>query len=130
VQAPGQAQINSFACVKFEPDGDSKNMAALDNYSMRRTAWDCFWLDRNELNLDGIDFHTIDADTPAADKMDGVETSKEDSSEERAKDFIRRKRRTMGTTLKIWVRRTIIYQLVNVGVGDSPSRYYGHSGND
>ena len=98
---------------------------------MRRTAWDCFWLDRNEINLEGIDFHALDAETQDS-KMRGVETSKGDTPEaEKRKDRAKagKKRWTSGTKLKVWVRRTLVYQLVNVG-DSAPSRYYAHGPND
>jgi hypothetical protein len=134
VQSPDQTIITSFACIKFEPDGDSRNMAALDNYSMRRTGWDCFWLDRNEINLEGIDFYAagLEDDKAQDSKNPGVESEKGDSlAVEKPKDSARnrKKRWTSGTKLKVWVRRTLVYQLVNVGDSAS-SRYYMHGSNE
>jgi hypothetical protein len=122
-QIPNQIILISTACVPLKPNEDdqaeARKLTAFAQQAMRRTAWDYIWID---LDLDDIEAQvaqrqldnkgkqpeqiTEEAEWGGPSDMKGqVDVNGIDESSHWGTD---------GVGVKVWLRRTIIYQLSNL----------------
>jgi hypothetical protein len=122
-QIPNQIILISTACVPLKPNEDdqaeARKLTAFAQQAMRRTAWDYIWID---LDLDDIEAQvaqrqldnkgkqpeqvTEEAEWGGPSDMRGqVDVNGIDESSHWGTD---------GVGVKVWLRRTIIYQLSNL----------------
>lgn len=87
---------------------------------MRRTAWDYIWISDRDINVDEIEAESarLEKGKQPEGSADGVggDSSEVKASEGPTEDGIDESSHwgTDGLGLKVWLRRTIIYQLINL----------------
>jgi hypothetical protein len=126
-QIPNQISLISTACVPLRPnegdEAEARKLTVFDQQAMRRTAWDYIWVDVNLADiqaqlaiLEALEekgkqpehpdsFHWNP--TSPAKMVDG-KTSSAAGVDETSHWGIE------GVGVKVWLRRTIIYQLINL----------------
>jgi hypothetical protein len=124
----------SAACVPLRPnegdEAEARKLTVFDQQAMRRTAWDHIWIDERDLELDTIEAQAAKLEEergkgkqPEGYVNGGVWTG---PSELKGGDTITTATTnskgidetsywgTDGVGVKVWLRRTIIYQLINL----------------
>ena len=137
IQIPGQVSIISTACVPLRPnegdEAEARKLTVFDQQAMRRTAWDYIWIDDRDLNLADIETQAARSENEQLSKPDkgkqpeqyggwtagGSETKLEEKMAELTTNGGGAIDETShwgtdGAGVKVWLRRTIIYQLTNL----------------
>jgi hypothetical protein len=127
-QIPNQISLISTACVPLRPnegdEAEARKLTVFDQQAMRRTAWDYIWIDLNladieqqvarleeESKLDkGKQPERYEWTGPSEVKMTDVKISPMDTNGVNETSYWG----TDGVGVKVWLRRTIIYQLINL----------------
>jgi len=136
IQIPGQVSVISTACVPLRPnegdEAEARKLTVFDQQAMRRTAWDYIWIDDRELNVADIETQAARSDEQyKPDKGKQPEQyggnwaaggASEAKLEEKMAELTTNGGEidetshwgTDGVGVKVWLRRTIIYQLTNL----------------
>jgi len=139
IQIPGQVSVISAACVPLRPnegdEAEARKLTVFDQQAMRRTAWDYIWIDDRELSLADIETQAARSDEQyKPDKGKQPEqyggswaagAASEIKLEEKMAELTVNTTNggpidetshwgTDGAGVKVWLRRTIIYQLTNL----------------
>lgn len=130
-QIPNQISIISTACVPLRPnegdEAEARKLTVFDQQAMRRTAWDYIWIDDRDLDLANLDSlvaamelenknkgkqperYGHDWNGPSEMKMGSVDVNGGPGGVDETSHW-----GTDGVGVKVWLRRTIIYQLINL----------------
>jgi len=123
----------SAACVPLRPnegdEAEARKLTVFDQQAMRRTAWDNIWIDERDLELDKIEEQAAKLDEErnkgkqpeyangwnGPSEMKGGDTANTTVTTTNSKGIDESSYwGTDGVGLKVWLRRTIIYQLINL----------------
>jgi hypothetical protein len=136
IQIPNQISLISTACVPLRPtiddEPEARKLTVFDQQAMRRTAWDCIWIHDRDLDLEDIESQAtklVEQESKVKImEYNGAFGGPDDIKADRlSSSIIGGKRRgktaagdetsdwgTDGLGVKVWLRRTIIYQLINL----------------
>ena len=125
----------SAACVPLRPnegdEAEARKLTVFDQQAMRRTAWDYIWIHDRDLEMDKLEEQAAKLEEEAQNRAKGKQPERYANngwigpSEMKMGDVSTTTTNskgidessywgTDGIGVKVWLRRTIIYQLINL----------------